>query len=80
MPILIQNITGSLADDIHDEIDAFNFVQADFGYDDWFKIGYLEVFLQNYKKVSETTDLNKTSSFGLLVNNNKTFTELNISY
>jgi hypothetical protein len=80
MPILIQNITGSLADDIHDEIDAFNSIETNFGYDDWFKIGSTEVFLQNYKKVSETIDLNKTRNFGLQINNNKTFTDLNISY
>ena len=80
MPILIQNITGSLAEDISDEIDAFNYVQADFGYEDWFKIGYLEVFLQNYKRVVESTDLNKTTDFGLLINKNKEFINLNISY
>lgn len=80
MPILIQNITGNISDNISDDVNVIKFVQADFGYKDWFKIGYLEVFLQNYKQVSEITDLNKTKDFGLIVNNGKTFTEINISY
>ncbi len=80
MPILIQNINATLLDNITDDINAIKFVEAEFGYKDWFKIGYLEVFLQNYKKVVSITDLNKTKDFGLIINNGKTFTELNISY
>jgi len=80
MPKLIQNITGSLVEDISDEIDAFNAIEAKFGYSDWFKIGNLEVFLQNYKKVSEVINLNKNRDFGLVRNNNKTFIDINISY
>jgi len=80
MPILIQNVIASLSDNITDDVSTIKFVKSNFGYKDWFKIGTLEVFLQNYKQVTEVTNLNKTKDFGLLVNYGKTFTEINISY
>jgi len=80
MPILIQNITASLSDDISNDVSAIKFIKANFGYKDWFKIGYLEVFLQNYKQVTQLTDLNKIKDLGLLVNYGKPFTEIKISY
>lgn len=80
MPILIQNITGNIADNIKTNVSIIKSIQTDFGYSDWFKIGYLEVFLQNFKKVVETENLNKVKDFGMNTNRNKTFKEIQISY
>lgn len=80
MPVLIKNITGQVLDNIKTNVEAINYVNASFGYDDWFKIGHLEVFLQNYKKVTETTDLNKNRDIGLTINNNREFIPIEISY
>lgn len=80
MPILIQNITGNIADNLKTNINNTKLVEAQFGYDDWFKIGYLEVFIQNYKKVIESENLNKNRDFGMSSNRNKTFKEIEISY
>lgn len=80
MPVLIQNVEGKILDNLTDDVKAIQFVNAEFGYEDWFVIGYLEVFLQNFKNVLESEDLNKTRDFGLTVNRNKEFIELEISY
>jgi len=80
MPILIQNITGKIADNIKTDVSVIKSIQTDFGYSDWFKIGSLEVFLQNFKKVVSSENLYKSSDFGLGINRNKTFKEIEISY
>ena len=80
MPKLIQNITGNLIEDIEGNVGYYNFITTEFGYDDWFKIGTLEVFLQNFKYVTESTDLNKNRDIGLAYNKGKEFKELYISY
>lgn len=80
MPLLIKNVSGEILDNLTTNVDAITSLDGKFGYEDWFKIGYLEVFIQNYKKVVETEDLIKPNTYGLLVNNNKTFTEIEISY
>jgi hypothetical protein len=80
MPILIQNITGKIADNISDDVAILKTIQTDFGYTDWFKIGSLEVFLQNFKKVVSSENLYKSSDFGLSVNRDKIYKEIEISY
>lgn len=80
MPVLVKNITGQVLDNIKTNVDAIKYVEASFGYEDWFKIGHLEVFLQNYKKVIETTDLNKNRDIGLGINKGREFIEIEISY
>lgn len=80
MPVLIKSVTGQVLDNIKTNVEAIKYVNASFGYDDWFKIGHLEVFLQNYKKVIETTDLNKNRDIGLTINNNREFIPIEISY
>jgi len=80
MPILIQNINGKIADNIKENVSIVKSLQTEFGYSDWFKIGSIEVFLQNLKKVIASENLNKTRDFGLGVNANKTFKEIEISY
>ena len=80
MPVLIKNITGQVLDNIKTNVEAIKFTEASFGYEDWFKIGHLEVFLQNYKKVVEKTDLGKNRDIGLSINKNREFIEIEISY
>ena len=80
MPVLIKSVTGKVVDNIKTNVEGIKFTKTSFGYEDWFKIGYLEVFLQNFKKVSETTDLNKNRDIGLTSNKDRKFNELEISY
>jgi len=80
MPVLVKSVTGKVLDNIKTNVDAIKYVEASFGYEDWFKIGHLEVFLQNYKKVVESTNLNKNIDIGLAINNNREFIEIEISY
>lgn len=80
MPVLIKNVTGQVLDNIKTNIEVIKFTESSFGYEDWFRIGFLEVFLQNFKKVTETTDLNKSREFGLTINKNRKFVDLEISY
>lgn len=80
MPVLIKSVTGQVLDNIKTNVEAIKYVNASFGYNDWFKIGHLEVFLQNYKKVIETTNLNKNRDIGLAINNNREFIPIEISY
>ena len=80
MPLLIQNIKTNVIQPINQNIDSIESVVGAFGYEDWFKIGSLEFFIQNYKKFIESENLNKNRDFGLNFNSNKTFKELKISY
>jgi hypothetical protein len=80
MPLLIKNVEGKILDNITGEINNLKTVDGKFGYTDWFKIGYLEVFLQNFKKVSISENLPNHNPYGLVVNKNKSFIEIEISY
>jgi len=80
MPVLIQNVTGSLGDNLKGNTMMFESVSGQFGYSTWFKIGYLEVFIQNLKKVIESENLNKSRDFGMNTNTNKIFKEVKVSY
>ena len=80
MPVLVKNIVGKISDNINSNVEAIRSVETSFGYKEWFKIGHLEVFIQNYKKVTEATNLNKNRDIGISVNNNREFIELQISY
>lgn len=80
MPLLIKSVNGKVLDNFKANINNVSFVEGNFGYDDWFKIGHLEVFLQNFKKVISSETLVTPNKFGLIVNNGKTFREIEISY
>ena len=80
MQLLIQNIKTNVIQSINQDINLIDLVGGAFGYEDWFKIGSLEFFIQNYKKYIESENLNKDRDFGLNFNSNKTFKELKISY
>lgn len=80
MPLLIKNVNGKILDNLKDNINNVKVVKGTFGHEDWFKIGHLEVFLQNFKQVVSSEVLSTPNKYGLIVNNNKTFIELEISY
>ena len=80
MPVLIKSVTGEVLDNIKTNVEAIRYTEASFGYSDWFRIGFLEVFIQNFSKVVESTNLNKYRDIGLTVNKNRNFTDLEISY
>ena len=80
MIVLVKKLTGEVISDIKGSVSIGNLGKTIFGHEDWFKVGYLEVFLQNFKKVTEKTDLKKTSGIGLSFNNQKEFTKKDISY
>ena len=80
MPVLIKSVTGEVLDNIKTNVEAIRYTEASFGYSDWFRIGFLEVFIQNFSKVVESTNLNKNRDVGLTVNKNRNFTDLEISY
>ena len=80
MPVLIQNINASIVDNFKTDVGMVKLVDAQFGYEDWFRIGYLEVFIQNFKKVTKSEDLNKNRDFGMNSNRNNTFKTIEISY
>lgn len=78
MPIIIKS--AKIVDILNSDTRMINLVKSEFGYKDWFKVGNLEVFNQNLKKVSTVVNLNKKNNFGLNSNRNKSFTEIEISY
>tara|TARA_R100000951_G_scaffold86909_1_gene74669 strand:+ start:223 stop:465 length:243 start_codon:yes stop_codon:yes gene_type:complete len=80
MIVLVKKLTGKVINDIKGSVNIGNLGETTFGHEDWFKVGALEVFLQNFKKVTEKTDLNKTSGIGLTFNNQKEFIKKEISY
>jgi len=80
MPKLIKNISTNVIEAFNDNVNLYNSVEGDFGYKDYFKVGNVEFFIQNYKKVIKSENLNKTRDFGLAFNSNKTFKEIEISY
>jgi len=80
MTVLVKKLTGKVISDIKGSTNIGNIGETTFGHEDWFKVGYLEAFLQNFKKVTEKTDLNKTSGIGLSFNNQKEFTNKDITY
>lgn len=80
MPKLIKNISTNIIESFNDNIEFKNSVEGGFGYKDYFKLGNVEFFIQNYKKVIKSENLNKTRDFGLAFNSNKTFKEIEISY
>ena len=80
MPLLIKSVNGKVLDNFKASINNVSFVEGNFGHNDWIKIGHLEVFLQNFKKVINSEILETSNKYGLIANNNKTFIELEISY
>ena len=80
MAVLVKKLIGKVISDIKGSVNIGNVGETTFGHEDWFKIGYLEVFLQNFKKETKKTDLNKSTGIGLSVNKGKEFTKKDVSY
>jgi hypothetical protein len=80
MPLLIKNVKGKLLDDLEVKVNNLKEIDSKFGYSDWFKIGNIEVFLQNYSSVLKTEELDSTNNKGLVNNKNNNFIEIEISY
>lgn len=81
MPLLINKINGKVLDNLKTNINNFKLVKGEFGHGDWFKVGQLEVFLQNFIKVINSETLLTPKKNGLINNNNNnSFIEIEISY
>ena len=82
MPILIQNIDFTFADTVSDNLNGIQGVSFSVYETTCNHISApgLEGFFFNFSKVKVTEEINTGVNHGLVINNNKTFTELNISY
>jgi len=80
MPKLIKNITVSYSETLKDDVSLSNNITTEYGDGDYQKVGNFTGFFQDYTQVEESEKLSTPVSFGLAVNKNKTFIELNISY
>ena len=82
MALLIKSINVSLADNFSSSIGAldkltFQIAELECNH---IKLGTLEAFLIDFGKVSSVEGLTQPLNFGLAINSNNTFTELEISY
>jgi len=82
MALLIKSINISLADNYSGSIgmlDNVTFQIAELE-SNHIKLGTLEAFLIDFSKVGTIEGLIEPTNFGLVINSNNTFTELEISY
>jgi hypothetical protein len=82
MPILIQKITSNLTEAISDNLISIHSINAEVHETTCNHIlapGF-EAFMLDFSKVTSTETLTTNSNYGLIFNNNKTFTDINISY
>ena len=75
MPVMIKNISASIEQDIQGNVKQLNHLNGQFGYGDWFKIGTVEAFLQNYKKIVSSENMFKSINIGLNINKRSVFKE-----
>lgn len=79
---LIKNITVSLSDNYASQVEliksvTFGVAEVECNY---IKLGSFEGFLFNYKNMLYVNKIANINSYGLLINSNKNFIELDISY
>lgn len=82
MAILIQNFTGSITEAISDTLISLGGINASV-YEttcNHIEAPGFEAFMFDFTYVSSTEILTTNINYGLTVNNNTTFEELNISY
>ena len=82
MALLIKSINVTIGDNFTTTIgmiDKLTFQIAELQCNH-IKLGTIEAFLIDFSKVSSTENLGSQYNFGLTINSNKTFTELEISY
>ena len=80
MPLLIRNISANILDNHATRIPYVDGVTGQFGYGDWFMLGNIEVFIQDFRRVSELEQLAVNNKYGLIINNGVDFIEFEISY
>jgi hypothetical protein len=82
MAILIQNIAANLTEAISDSLISIQGINAEvFGTTcNHILAPGFEAFVFDFSKVISTENLVTNNNYGLLYNNNKTFTDINISY
>ena len=80
MPKLIKYISAEYQEPYNDDISLSSNITVEFGEGDYQKVAGWTGFLQDYTQIEETEVFSRPVNFGLLVNKNKTFTEIEISY
>lgn len=79
MPRLIKNISAEIIEESISTI-SFNSINGQLGLEDYVKVYNFTGFLQNFLSVYKTEELLDLRYYGIISNNNKTFTEIEISY
>ena len=79
MPRLIKNI---IAEIIEENISTINFnsINGQLGLEDYVEVYNFTGFLQNFVNVYKTEELLDLTYYGIMSNNNKVLTEIEISY
>lgn len=82
MALLIKSINITLADNYNSSIDMLDKVTFQIAEleSNHIKLGTLEAFLIDFSKVGTIEGLIEPANFGLVINSNNTFIELEISY
>jgi hypothetical protein len=78
MPKLLQNIQGSILDNLETTTKLLISIEGSYGQEDYIKLGGFEAFLQDFRFAPIVIDLTPPPTFGL---KNKTeYITLDISY
>jgi len=79
MPLLLRKIEANVLDNFTTTVTMLR-VSGELGMGDYIKIGNSEFFLQNLTRVNEFEEYPTLVEYGLKINKNKEFIELEISY
>ena len=80
MPRLIKNITAEAIEENVSVISGFGTVNTQIGLEDYSNVYNFTGYLQNFTKVKTLIELPDLAYYGLAVNRNKIFDEIDISY
>jgi len=80
MPRLIKKINAEVITENISVIDGFNRINTQVGLEDYAAVYNFTGYLQNFSKVDSLTNFNDIVYYGLAVNRNKDFIEIDISY
>lgn len=78
MPRLLKNIETIIFDNFETTTNLVTSIEGSYGEDDYIKLGGYEAFLQDFRHISEVTNLTTPPNLGL--RNNTSFTTIEISY
>jgi hypothetical protein len=79
MPVLLRKIEANVLDNFTTTVTMLR-ISGELGMGDHIKIGNGEFFLQNLSQVNESEEYPTLVEYGLKINKNKEFIELEISY